>query len=111
MNVLVYIAPWVLGSVCVGVAAGFFLLNSTQLATAQDARTYSLLLLLICASWYALLTLLASGASRWWWLCYVAASALAVWAHLLGTLILLAQVSVFAVLLLMPGPWRARPTT
>jgi uncharacterized membrane protein len=90
------------------VAAGFFLLNSAQLAAAQDARTYSLLLLLICASWYAWLALMASsGASRWWWLCYVATSALAVWAHLLGTLILLAQVVAFAVLLLMPGPWRA----
>lgn len=88
------------------VGAAFFLLNSTQLAAAQDARAYSLLLALICTSWYAWFTLLAKGSSRWWWLCYVVTSALAVWAHLLGLLILLAQVVAFAGLLLLPGPWR-----
>lgn len=89
--------------------AGLFTLNYLQLTYAQQTRAYSLQLLLLCISWYALLAALYSdGRARRWWVCYVIASTLAIYAHLFSTLIILAQVTAYTAILLLPGTWRTR---
>ncbi len=86
-----------------GVAgAGLYLLNDLQLVYAQQTRAYSLQLLLICIAWYALLSALTTP-SRRWWACYIVATTLAVYTHLFSVLILLAQMVMFAGLLILPS--------
>jgi uncharacterized membrane protein len=89
--------------------AGLYTLNYLQLIYAQQARSYSLQLLLICIAWYALFALLTTAEKgKRWWICYILATTLAIYTHLFSTLILLAQVTAYAGLLILPGPWRAR---
>jgi 4-amino-4-deoxy-L-arabinose transferase-like glycosyltransferase len=91
------------------VGAGLYLLNDLQLTYAQQTRAYSLQLLLICVTWYALLAALTQTShQKRWWACFIAATVLAVYAHLFSLIILLAQVVAIAGLLFLPGPWRAR---
>lgn len=96
-----------LGLTAAIVGASLYLLDFLQLVYAQQTRSYSLQLLLICISWYALFTLLTRDTNqKRWWACYIAATALGVYAHLFTLEILLAQVIAFAGLLILPGPWR-----
>ena len=90
------------------VGAGLYLLNDLQLTYAQQARSYSMQLLLICVAWYALFAALTQTSHhKRWWACFIAATTLAVYAHLFSLIILLAQVVAIAGLLILPGPWRA----
>ena len=87
--------------------AGLYLLNDLQLLYAQQTRSYSLQLLLICIAWFALLVALTQEThQKRWWACFIAATILAVYAHLFSLLILFAQVVAFGGLLILPGPWR-----
>ena len=98
-----------LGSLVGLVAASLYMLNDLQLIYAQQARSYSLQLLLICLAWYALLQVLtAPSRRRLWWLCFIVATALAIYAHLFSLVILLAQMCAYAGLFCLPQPWRAR---
>ena len=90
------------------VGAGLYILNSLQLTYAQQTRAYSLQLLLICIAWYALFTLLSqSSHHKRWWICYVAVTTLAIYSHLFTLAILLAQLTAFVGLLIIPSTWRA----
>jgi len=90
------------------VGAGLYLLNDLQLVYAQQTRSYSLQLLLICIAWYALFTILSQPSHyKRWWVCYIAVSTLAIYAHLFTLVILLAQLTAFVGLLILPGTWRA----
>jgi len=90
------------------VGAGLYLLNDLQLTYAQQTRAYSLQLLLICVAWYALFAALTQAShQKRWWACFIAATALAIYAHLFSLVILLAQAVAFAGLLILAGPWRA----
>ena len=90
------------------VGAGLYILNSLQLTYAQQTRAYSLQLLLICIAWYALFTLLSqSSHHKRWWICYVAVTTLAIYSHLFTLVILLAQLTAFVGLLIIPSTWRA----
>ena len=90
------------------VGAGLYLLNDLQLTYAQQTRSYSLQLLLICIAWYALFTILSqSSHNKRWWVCYIAVTTLAIYTHLFTLVILLAQVTAFVGLLILPCTWRA----
>src|ERR1700693_2224967 len=90
------------------VGAGLYLLNDLQLLYAQQTRSYSLQLLLICIAWYALFTILSqSSQNKRWWVCYIAVTTLAIYTHLFTLVILLAQLTAFVGLLILPGTWRA----
>src|SRR5712692_5860531 len=90
------------------VGTGLYILNDLQLIYAQQTRSYSLQLLLICISWYALFALLTQDIhQKGWWACFIAATTLAIYAHLFSLVILLAQMAAFAGLPFLPGPWRA----
>ena len=90
------------------VGAGLYLLNDLQLTYAQQTRSYSLQLLLICIAWYALFTILSqSSHNKRWWVCYIAVTTLAIYTHLFTLVILLAQLTAFVGLLILPGTWRA----
>ena len=90
------------------VGTGLYILNDLQLIYAQQTRSYSLQLLLICISWYALFALLTQDIhQKRWWACFIAATTLAIYAHLFSLVILLAQMAAFAGLPFLPGPWRA----
>lgn len=87
-----------------------FLLNGWTLYAAQQARSYGLQLLLICLAWNALLNALSATERRdrlYMWICYSAAMALAVYAHLFSLLIFAAQLLFIALIFVIPGPWRA----
>jgi uncharacterized membrane protein len=89
--------------------AGLYLLNDLQLVYAQQARSFSLQLLLLCVAWYAFLASLTGEAhQKRWWLCFILATSLATYAHLFSLIILLAQLCTFGLLLILPGPWRAK---
>src|SRR5713101_1039573 len=91
------------------VETGLYILNDLQLIYAQQTRSYSLQLLLICISWYALFALLTQDIhQKRWWACFIAATTLAIYAHLFSLVILLAQMAAFAGLPFLPGPWRAK---
>ncbi len=90
------------------VGAGLYILNSLQLTYAQQTRAYSLQLLLICVAWYALFRLLSqSSHHKRWWICYVAVTTLAIYSHLFTMVILLAQLTAFVGLMIIPSTWRA----
>ncbi len=89
------------------VGAGLYLLNDLQLVYAQQTRAYSLQLLLICIACYALLAALTrTSHPRRCWACYIVATTLAVYTHLFSLLVLLAQLVMFAGLLILPGERR-----
>ena len=97
-----------LGTTAGLVGAGLYILNSLQLTYAQQTRAYSLQLLLICIAWYALFRLLSqSSHHKRWWICYVAVTTLAVYAHLFTMVILLAQLTAFVGLMIIPSTWCA----
>ena len=97
-----------LGTTAGLVGAGLYMLDNLQLTYAQQARAYSLQLLLICIAWYALFKLLSQAShSKRWWICYVAVTTLAIYTHLFTLVILLAQLTAFVGLLILPSPWRA----
>ena len=97
-----------LGTTAGMVGAGLYILNSLQLTYAQQTRAYSLQLLLICIAWFALFTLLAqSSHHKRWWICYIAVTMLAIYAHLFTMVILLAQLTAFVGLMIIPSTWRA----
>jgi len=97
-----------LGITAAIVGAGLYILNNLQLTYAQQTRGYSLQLWLICIAWYALFAVLSQQShQKRWWLCYIAATTLAIYAHLFTLVILLAQLMAFAGLLILPGAWRA----
>ncbi|MEO8954103.1 MAG: glycosyltransferase family 39 protein, partial [Ktedonobacteraceae bacterium] len=104
---------FLLGRRFLGLSAGFtaailYLLNDLQLVYTQDARAYSMQLLLLCLSWYAFFAIVTAETPRTrWWICYVTVAALTVYAQLFSFFVLLAQFSMFALLLIFPGPWRA----
>ncbi len=112
--VLSVVVVWQLGRLIVGrwagfVAASLYLLNYVQLMEAAQARSYSLQLLLVCLSWYCLLAGLdARHYRRWWWLAYALVLALAIYAHLISVLVLVAQLVAYAALLVLPTTWRAQ---
>lgn len=93
-------------------AAGLYLLNDLQLVYAQEARSYGMQLFLLCLSWYALFAALTgkpgTARQKLWWACYVAATVLAVYAHLFSLLVFAAQVVALGGLFFLPGPWRNR---
>lgn len=97
-----------LGSVCGTVAALLYLLNYWILTYAQQTRAYALQLLLLCLSWYALTQFytLAHARKRWLGL-YVAATTLAIYAHLFSLLVFAAQITAMVGLLILPGPWQS----
>jgi uncharacterized membrane protein len=103
-----------LGKTMALVGAALYALSGWQLTYAQQTRSYALQLLLVTLSWYALLAALDGkegmvGRRRWWWwVAYVAATALAVYAHAFSVLIFLAQIVAFGALCLLPGAWRGR---
>lgn len=91
-------------------AALLFLLNGWTLYAAQQARSYGLQLLLVCLAWNALLNALSATERRdrrTMWICYSAAMALAVYAHLFSLLIFAAQLALIALVFVLPGPWRS----
>jgi mannosyltransferase len=97
-----------LGLTAAIVGAGIYILNNLQLTYAQQTRAYSLQLLLICIAWYALFMILSQQPHhKRWWACYIAATTLAIYAHLFTLVILLAQLIAFVGLLILPGTWRA----
>ncbi len=97
-----------LGITAAIVGAGLYILNNLQLTYAQQTRGYSLQLWLICIAWYALFAVLSQQShQKRWWICYIAATTLAIYAHLFTLVILLAQLMAFAGLLILPGAWRA----
>lgn len=89
------------------VAAGLYLANFLQIIVAQMARSYSLELFLVLVSWYALLAALESRTRRWW-LVFVLSSTLAVYTALFSGLVLASQALALVLLLVLPGPWKAR---
>lgn len=94
---------------CALLAAGLYLLNDLQLVYAQQVRSYSMQLLLLCLACYALFSALTADSSsrqKRWWVCFVVATALAVYAHLFSLLVLFALLWSLAVLLLLPNAWR-----
>jgi uncharacterized membrane protein len=109
-TVVVFLLGWrFIGTIAGVVGASLYLLNDLQLIYAQQTRSYSLQLLLICIAWYALFAaLIGNSHARRWWMCYVVATALAIYAHLFSVLIVLAQLVAIVGLLLLPGEWRAR---
>ena len=97
-----------LGTAAGIVGAGLYMLDNLQLTYAQQTRAYSLQLLLICIAWYALFALLSQHSHyKRWWICYIAATTLAIYSHLFTLVILLAQLTAFAGLLILPSIWRA----
>jgi hypothetical protein len=97
-----------LGITAAIVGTGLYILNNLQLTYAQQTRAYSLQLLFICIAWYAFFTVLSQQSQqKRWWACYVAATTLALYAHLFTLVILVAQLIVYAGLLILPGMWRA----
>lgn len=96
-----------LGLVAAMVGAVLYLLNDLQLTYAQQTRSYSLQLLLICIAWYALFAAITQESHhKRWWPCFIAATTLAIYAHLFSLVILFAQLAAFGGLLFLPGPWR-----
>jgi mannosyltransferase len=90
-------------------AASLYLLNDLQLVYAQQTRSYSMQLLFLCVACYALfsaLTVDSPSRQKRWWVCFVVATALAVYAHLFSLLVLFALLCALAVLLLLPNAWR-----
>jgi len=88
-----------------------YLLNGLHLLYAQQTRSYSLQLLLICLAWYALLTILSStppDKTRRRWIYYIAATVLAIYAHLFSILILMAQCVAVLGLIFLPTSWRTQ---
>ena len=64
--------------------------NAFQVRYAQEVRSYSLLVLLVILSTYCLVTAVESGRRRDWnW--YIAASALAIYAHFFAVLVVVAH--------------------
>lgn len=106
---MVYLIGRRLWSTRVGVVAALlYAANPLQLYYAQQARSYSLELLLICCGWFALFSALAAPAqSKRWWVAYTAAMTLAIYAHIFSGWVVVAQITTFAGLVLLPGPWRA----
>jgi mannosyltransferase len=97
-----------LGITAAIVGSGLYILNNVQLTYAQQTRAYSLQLLLICIAWYALFAVLSQEShQKRWWVCYIVATALAIYVHLFSFIILLAQLIAFGALLILPGLWRA----
>jgi mannosyltransferase len=97
-----------LGTTAGIVGAGLYMLDNLQLTYAQQTRAYSLQLLLICLAWYALFVLLSQPSHhKRWWICYIAVTTLAIYTHLFTLVILLAQLTAFAGLLILPSIWRA----
>ncbi|HWZ20369.1 MAG TPA: glycosyltransferase family 39 protein [Ktedonobacteraceae bacterium] len=96
-----------LGTTAGLVGAGLYILNNLQLTYAQQTRAYSLQLLLICIAWYALFTLVSQHSHhKRWWICYIAVTTLAIYSHLFTLVILLAQLTAFVGLLILPFTWR-----
>jgi hypothetical protein len=97
-----------LGTTAGLVGAGLYMLDNLQLTYAQQTRAYSLQLLLICIAWYALFALLSQPSHyKRWWICYIAVTTLAIYSHLFTLVILLAQLTTFVGLLILPSIWRA----
>ncbi len=97
-----------LGTTAGLVGAGLYILNNLQLTYAQQTRAYSLQLLLICIACYALFTLLSQHSHyKRWWICYIAVTTLAIYSHLFTLVILVAQLTAFVGLLIIPSIWRA----
>jgi hypothetical protein len=108
-SVMVYqLGSRFLGTTAGIVGAGLYMLNNLQLTYAQQTRAYSLQLLLNCITWYALFALLSQPSHyKRWWICYIAATTLAIYSHLFTLVILLAQLTAYAGLLILPSIWRA----
>ena len=64
--------------------------NAFQVRYAQEARSYSLLVLLVILSTYSFISAVGSGRKRDW-NCYIALSALAVYAHFFAILVVLSH--------------------
>ena len=97
-----------LGTTAGLVGAGLYVLDNLQLTYAQQTRSYSLQLLLICIAWYALFVVLTQEThQKRWWACYIAVTTLAIYSHLFTLVILLAQLTAFIGLLILPSIWRA----
>ncbi len=110
--ILYFMARRFFGSLVAVFAALFYALNTLQLTYAQETRAYTLQLLFLSLSWYALLVLFSSDLGRKrernWWICFVLASALAMYSQLFSELVLATQVLAIVLILLLPNAWRAR---
>ncbi len=86
-----------------------FALNFIQLTAAREARSYSLELFLLCLGWYAFFAIVsADHPRRRVYVAYIAAMALAIYAHLFSALVVASQVMAFAALVVLPSESRER---
>lgn len=110
--ILYFMARRFFGSLVTIFAALFYALNTLQLTYAQETRSYTLQLLFLSLSWYALFVFCSSDLSRKrarnWWICYVLASALALYSQLFSELVLATQALALVLLFVLPNAWWAR---
>ncbi len=97
-----------LGLLAAIAATGVFLFNQQQLLAAQEARSYSMQVFLVVVMWGCFLTLLLRQSGRGWWAGYILSSVLASYAHAISALVLVTQAGIFALLLILPTPYRPR---
>ncbi|HEY7982553.1 MAG TPA: glycosyltransferase family 39 protein [Ktedonobacterales bacterium] len=92
------------------VGGALYALNGLVLYAGHQARGYGLEMLLVSGGWYALFAALTAGAAarRRWWAAYALLMTMAIYAHLFSLLVFAAQVAALALLLVAPGPWRAK---
>ncbi len=91
------------------VGGTLYALSGLILYAGHQTRSYGLELLVVTGGWYALFAgLTAAAAVRWrWWAAFAALMTLAVYAHLFSLLVFATQVATLALLLIVPGRWRA----
>lgn len=89
-----------------------YLLNTLQLTSAQNARSYAFQLLFLSLAWYALVVLFSSDLSkkreRLWWFCFILSATLAIYLQLFTELMLATQALAIVLLCVVPTSWRAR---
>jgi uncharacterized membrane protein len=96
---------WTAGFVSVIVYA----LSDFQLMYAQQARAYSMEVLFGVCAWLGFLALLNGFAHRYlWWTVFGLATVFGIYTHLFTVFVLMAQLIAFALLLVVPNPWRAQ---
>ncbi len=110
--ILNFLARRFFSSLIAIIAALLYLLNTLQLTYAQETRAYTLQLLFLALSWYVLCVLFSSDLSRRcarnWWICFILASALAMYSQLFTELVLATQAVAIVILAFVPNAWRAR---
>jgi uncharacterized membrane protein len=96
---------WTAGLVSVIVYA----LSDFQLMYAQQARGYSMEVLFGVCAWFGFLALVNGFAHRRvWWTVFGLATVLGIYTHLFTVFVLISQLAAFALLFVLPNPWRAQ---